>query len=130
MFEPYQVKGVLQEEHIVEIAAGGRHTMAATGNNSSKGFNRIAYVPIISIPESTMKSDMKKYVNNPELHDVTIRIDNTTLHAHKIILSQCAWFDKIFSTNSKEIVEITVNDVKYSVFMCFLHYLYYEGFLC
>ena len=74
-----------------------------------------------------MKADMKKYVNNAELHDVLIKIDNTTLYAHKIILSQCTKFDKIFQSNSNPIVEVSVDDVKYSVFMCLLHYLYYEG---
>lgn len=78
------------------------------------------------IPEPTILSDLSHLVNNERLSDVTFLVERKTIYAHKLLLMRCSYFEALFMGNMREasLDTITIEQVRYDVFLCVLEYLY------
>ncbi|EDW72674.2 uncharacterized protein Dwil_GK17055 [Drosophila willistoni] len=72
-----------------------------------------------------------KFVNNPELSDVTFRVEGKIFYGHKIVLVtasprfQSMLSSKLSDANSTPTVQI--NDIRYHIFQLVMQYLYSGG---
>lgn len=71
-----------------------------------------------------------KYVNNPELSDVTFRVEGKIFYAHKIVLVTAssrlrAMLTSKLCENGRPTVQI--NDIRYHIFQIVMQYLYQGG---
>jgi speckle-type POZ protein len=79
------------------------------------------------IPPETHIQDMTRMLNSPILSDVTIKIGDKQIFAHKNILSfRCEYFHKLFNSNMKESIkgEISIEEFSYDAVYALLLYLY------
>lgn len=78
------------------------------------------------IPPSTLISDLRKFLTNENLCDVTFIIEDQHVRAHKIILTRCSYFSAMFTGNMIEANQsaIHIEDVSYPIFLAVLEYLY------
>lgn len=117
VYSPYFVRGPLQGQRVLDVHCGGRHTLAAT-----------AFRPLIHVMDSNLHKDMQSYINSAEFSDIILEfpVDSKQIHAHKIILSRCSKFQKIFD-NSPNLKQYQINDVAFSIFKALLDYLYFDN---
>src|SRR5689334_5766220 len=86
-------------------------------------WNSSDFIPLIAIPDSTLKQEMRQYINNKDFSDVTLVVEDKTIFAHKAILSRSKTFDSMFQ-KQKDLSEVKITEVKHSIFTCILEYLY------
>ena len=86
--------------------------------------NHKAYDPWI--PQSTLVNDLKLYVNNQLLSDITFIVESKPIKAHKILCLRCPYFRNMLTGEYMEsrANEIVIEDVGYEVFLILLEYLY------
>eukprot|EP00638_Chattonella_subsalsa_P015437 CAMPEP_0117818270 /NCGR_PEP_ID=MMETSP0949-20121206/1148_1 /TAXON_ID=44440 /ORGANISM="Chattonella subsalsa, Strain CCMP2191" /LENGTH=452 /DNA_ID=CAMNT_0005656753 /DNA_START=128 /DNA_END=1486 /DNA_ORIENTATION=+ len=77
------------------------------------------------IPEGSLVSDLREFVNQEELSDVTFIVEGRPVYA-KILCMRCTYFKAMFMGEMKESREreITLQDVRYPIFLALLEYLY------
>jgi len=78
------------------------------------------------VPQSTLVKDLKQYVNNQMLSDVTFIVEGIPIYAHKILCLRCPYFRNMLTGEYMEskASEIVIEDVGYQVFLLLLEYLY------
>lgn len=78
------------------------------------------------IPEGTLVADLKEFVDQEELSDVTFIVEGQPVHAHKIMCLRCEYFKAMFTGDMKESREreIVLRDVRRPIFLALLEYLY------
>ncbi|XP_066146696.1 ankyrin repeat and BTB/POZ domain-containing protein 2 [Euwallacea fornicatus] len=83
------------------------------------------------IPTSTAGSRIDtKYVNNPELSDVTFRVEGRLFYAHKIVLVTAS--PRLRAMLSSKLCEgglptVQINDIRYHIFQIVMQFLYQGG---
>ncbi|XP_053954339.1 ankyrin repeat and BTB/POZ domain-containing protein 2 isoform X2 [Anastrepha ludens] len=71
-----------------------------------------------------------KFVNNPELSDVTFRVEGKIFYGHKIVLVTASpRFQSMLSSKLSEgnTPTVQINDIRYHIFQLVMHYLYSGG---
>ncbi|KAL5287396.1 ABTB2 family protein [Megaselia abdita] len=72
-----------------------------------------------------------RFVNNPELSDVTFRVEGKIFYGHKIVLVTASpRFQNMLSSKLSDGVNaptIQINDIRYQIFQMVMHYLYSGG---
>ncbi|KAJ8984963.1 hypothetical protein NQ317_007833 [Molorchus minor] len=71
-----------------------------------------------------------KYVNNPELSDVTFRVEGRLFYAHKIVLVTAS--SRLRAMLSSKLCEgglptVQINDIRYHIFQIVMQFLYQGG---
>lgn len=51
---------------------------------------------IAAIPESTLTSDLMSYINNDTFSDITFIVEGKPIHAHKLLVCRCTYFEAMF----------------------------------
>ena len=76
--------------------------------------------------DSTIISDLKRFVNNDMLSDIAFIVDGRKVYAHKLLCSRCLYFHNMFTGEYREsrASEIAIEDVRYDIFLLFLEFLY------
>ncbi|XP_063912415.1 ankyrin repeat and BTB/POZ domain-containing protein 2 isoform X1 [Zophobas morio] len=83
------------------------------------------------VPSATSSSRIDpKYVNNPELSDVTFRVEGRLFYAHKIVLVTAS--SRLRSMLSSKLCEgglptVQINDIRYDIFQIVMQFLYQGG---
>jgi hypothetical protein len=80
----------------------------------------------IDIPGSSLVSDLKGFLNEQKLSDVTFVVESKPVYAHKLLCMRCSYFRAMFEGHMREAQQktITINNVSYRVFLVLLEYLY------
>ncbi|XP_054084439.1 ankyrin repeat and BTB/POZ domain-containing protein 2 isoform X1 [Zeugodacus cucurbitae] len=71
-----------------------------------------------------------KFVNNPELSDVTFRVEGKIFYGHKIVLVTASpRFQSMLSSKLSDgnTPTVQINDIRYHIFQLVMHYLYSGG---
>lgn len=80
------------------------------------------------IPASSLVSDLRALVDNPALSDVTFVLEdgNARVSAHRVLCMRCPYFKALLTGEMVEAraTEIVIADVKHSIFLALLEYLY------
>jgi len=82
----------------------------------------------VTLPSSTFCEDFKRLWNNPDYSDITLRVGDQLIPAHKsILVARCKKFGLMFQKGgmkeSRE-TEITVGCTNYPLFLALLEYIY------
>ena len=111
---------------------GGRSSLVAHVYNSSlyifggyngsivlNDFYEFRFAPV-TIPPSTMLTDLRKLMHNPQYSDVTFSIDNQNVYANRAPLAaRSAYFMKLFFENNQRQQlppVIQIDDMQHRVF--------------
>jgi len=80
----------------------------------------------IDIPGSSFTSDLRGFLNEQKLSDVTFFVEGKPVYAHKLLCVRCSYFRAMFEGQMREAQQktITINNVSYRVFLALLEYLY------
>jgi len=94
--------------------------------NSFIKFDFTVYDRSFDIPPSTILSDFRSLVNNETLSDVTFIVEGRSVHAHKLLLMRCSYFEALFLGQMRESTQDTIHieSIRYNVFLQLLEYLY------
>jgi hypothetical protein len=79
-----------------------------------------------AVPSSTLIEDLKSFVDNPSLSDITFLVEDTSVHAHRIMLMRCEYFKAMLEGGFRESTSestIKINDVSHAVFLKLLEYV-------
>jgi len=78
------------------------------------------------VPPSTIISDLRSFINDDGLSDVTFIVDGQSVFAHKIMLTRCSYFRAMFMGEMMEANQTTIRleQVSYPIFLAVLEYLY------
>ena len=89
-------------------------------------FDFALYDLTFEVPPSTINAELRSMVNNPMLSDVTFVVEGREIHAHKLLLIRCEYFQSLFLGSMMEstLSQIPIEQVRYSVFLSLLEYLY------
>mmetsp|Transcript_12203 Transcript_12203/g.22618 ORF Transcript_12203/g.22618 Transcript_12203/m.22618 type:complete len:1213 (-) Transcript_12203:989-4627(-) len=81
---------------------------------------------LVSMPRSTLLSDLAQFINNKQYSDVTFVVEGQRVYAHKALCIRSPYFNAMFTAGMRESneTEITLADVRYDVFLSILTYLY------
>lgn len=76
--------------------------------------------------DSTIIADLKKFVNNELLSDITFVVEGRRVYAHKLLCLRCPYFYNMLTGEYMEsrASELIVEDVRYDIFLLFLEFLY------
>ncbi|KAM7358106.1 ankyrin repeat and BTB/POZ domain-containing protein 2 isoform 2-T3 [Cochliomyia hominivorax] len=83
----------------------------------------------VSQPVNSSRID-PKFVNNPELSDVTFRVEGKIFYGHKIVLVTASpRFQNMLSSKLSEgnTPTVQINDIRYHIFQLVMQYLYSGG---
>jgi len=80
----------------------------------------------IDIPNSSLVSDLRSFVNDQKLSDVTFIVEGKPIYAHKLLCVRCSYFQAMFEGQMREAQQktVTINNVNYRTFLALLEYLY------
>lgn len=80
----------------------------------------------IDIPNSSLVSDLRGFLNEQKLSDITFIVEGKPVYAHKLLCMRCSYFRAMFDGQMREAQEkrITINSVSHKVFLALLEYLY------
>lgn len=80
----------------------------------------------IDIPSSSLVSDLREFLNEAKLSDVTFIVEGKPVYAHKLLCMRCSYFRAMFEGQMRESQQktITINNVSHRVFLALLEYLY------
>ncbi|CAM9808966.1 unnamed protein product, partial [Phaeothamnion confervicola] len=104
---------------VCHVAAGFYHSLAVVGPPLCSA-GRVA---------NTLRSDLRKLLNNPARSDVTFRIGSRIIHGHRcVLMARCEPLDRMLDGPMREASEreVAVGDCSYEVFLALLEYLYTE----
>lgn len=89
-------------------------------------FDFALYDLTFEVPPSSINAELRSMVNNPMLSDVTFVVEGREIHAHKLLLIRCEYFQSLFLGSMMEstLSRIPIEQVRYSVFLSLLEYLY------
>lgn len=82
-----------------------------------------------TIPPSTLIADLRSFINNDTMSDITLLVENRPIYAHKIILMRSSYFRAMFSVEMRESTQSTIplSQVRYPIFLSILEYLYTDA---
>jgi leucine-zipper-like transcriptional regulator 1 len=94
--------------------------------NSFINFDFAMYDLSFDIPVSVLINDLRSFVNNEKLSDITFIVEDEPIYAHKLMLMRCSYFQALFSGHMREsnMDTIRIEQVRYSIFLGILEYLY------
>lgn len=80
----------------------------------------------IDIPPSSIISDLRDFLNEQKLSDVTFVVEGKSVYAHKLLCMRCSYFRAMFEGQMREAQQktVTINNVSHRVFLALLEYLY------
>mmetsp|Transcript_20838 Transcript_20838/g.62085 ORF Transcript_20838/g.62085 Transcript_20838/m.62085 type:complete len:510 (-) Transcript_20838:210-1739(-) len=80
----------------------------------------------IDIPCSSLVSDLRGFLNDQKLSDVTFIVEGKPVYAHKLLCMRCSYFRAMFDGQMREAQQksVTINNVSHRVFIALLEYLY------
>jgi len=80
----------------------------------------------IDIPCSSLVSDLRGFLNDQKLSDVTFIVEGKPVYAHKVLCTRCPYFRAMFEGQMLEaqMKTVTINNVSHRVFLAILEYLY------
>eukprot|EP00927_Polykrikos_kofoidii_P033856 TRINITY_DN28703_c0_g1_i1.p1 TRINITY_DN28703_c0_g1~~TRINITY_DN28703_c0_g1_i1.p1 ORF type:complete len:510 (+),score=56.86 TRINITY_DN28703_c0_g1_i1:108-1637(+) len=80
----------------------------------------------IDIPRSSLISDLRGFLNEQRLSDVTFIVEGKPVYAHKLLCMRCSYFRAMFEGQMREAHQktITINNVSHRVCLVLLEYLY------
>mmetsp|Transcript_29585 Transcript_29585/g.62882 ORF Transcript_29585/g.62882 Transcript_29585/m.62882 type:complete len:512 (+) Transcript_29585:125-1660(+) len=80
----------------------------------------------IEIPSSSLVSDLRGFLNDQKLSDVTFIVEGKPVYAHKLLCMRCSYFRAMFDGQMREAQQktITIPQVSHRVFLSLLEYLY------
>mmetsp|Transcript_127525 Transcript_127525/g.408186 ORF Transcript_127525/g.408186 Transcript_127525/m.408186 type:complete len:521 (+) Transcript_127525:105-1667(+) len=80
----------------------------------------------IDIPCSSLVGDLKGFLNEEKLSDVTFIVEGKPVFAHKLLCMRCSYFRAMFEGQMREAQQktITIPQVSHRVFLALLEYLY------
>jgi len=78
------------------------------------------------IPPTSLISDLKLFVNNEELSDITFVVEGQYIYAHKFMLVRSSYFRAMLMGEMREASEsmIRLEQIRYPIFISLLEYLY------
>lgn len=76
----------------------------------------------IDIPDSSLISDLRSFLNEERLSDVTFIVEGKPIYAHKMLCMRCPHFLQLFESQVGE--SITITSVSHRAFLALLEYLY------
>ena len=82
------------------------------------------------IPPSTLMTDLRGFVDNKLLSDITFVVEGRPICAHKVLCMRCAYFKAMLVTGEMKesrAREVEIPHVKHSIFMKLLEYLYTDS---
>ncbi|KAJ8610230.1 hypothetical protein CTAYLR_008520 [Chrysophaeum taylorii] len=83
------------------------------------------------IPASSLVSDLRALVDTPTLSDVAFKLEDGkyTVRAHRVLCTRCPYFKALLTGEMVEAraKEIAIDDVKHSIFLALLEYLYTDS---
>jgi len=87
---------------------------------------RLATEVNIDIPCSSLVLDLRSFLNEQKLSDVTFIVEGKPVYAHKLLCTRCSYFRAMFEGQMREAQQkmITINSVSHRVFLALLEYLY------
>jgi len=79
-----------------------------------------------AVPPSTLLSDLRSFIDNDTMSDVTLLIDNRPVYAHKMMLMRSSYFRAMLTGNMCESQQNTIrlSQVRHPIFLAILEYLY------
>jgi leucine-zipper-like transcriptional regulator 1 len=94
--------------------------------NSFIKFDFAMYDLSFDIPQSVLINDLRSFVNNEKLSDITFIVEDEPIFAHKLMLMRCSYFQALFSGHMREsdMDTIRIEQVRYPIFLGILEYLY------
>lgn len=80
----------------------------------------------IDIPTSSLVCDLRGFLNEQKLSDVTFIVEGKPVYAHKLLCMRCSYFRAMFEGSMREAQQktITIPGVAHRVFISLLEYLY------
>mmetsp|Transcript_35701 Transcript_35701/g.83574 ORF Transcript_35701/g.83574 Transcript_35701/m.83574 type:complete len:506 (+) Transcript_35701:364-1881(+) len=87
---------------------------------------RLATEINIDIPSSSLVSDLRCFLNEQKLSDVTFIVEGKPVYAHKLLCMRCSYFRAMFEGQMREAQQktITIPNISHRVFLTLLEYLY------
>jgi hypothetical protein len=87
---------------------------------------RLASEVKIDIPSSSLVADLRNFLNDQKLSDVTFIVEGKPVHAHKLLCVRCSYFRAMFEGQMREAQQktVTINNVSHRTFLALLEYLY------
>jgi len=87
---------------------------------------RLATEVKIDIPSSSLVSDLRGFLNDQKLSDVTFVVEGKPVYAHKLLCVRCSYFRAMFEGQMREAQQktVTINSVSHRTFLALLEYLY------
>lgn len=78
------------------------------------------------VPPSTIISDLRAFVNDEMLSDITFIVEDQPVYAHKLMLMRCSYFRAMFMGEMMESNQSTIRleQVHHPVFLSVLEFLY------
>lgn len=76
----------------------------------------------IDIPESSLINDLRSFLNEERLSDVTFIVEGKPVYAHKMLCMRCPCFQSMFEESVGD--SIPVPNTTYRAFLALLEYLY------
>jgi leucine-zipper-like transcriptional regulator 1 len=94
--------------------------------NSFIKFDFAMYDLSFEIPPSVLINDLRSFVNDEKLSDITFIVEDEPIYAHKLMLMRCSYFQALFSGHMREsnMDTIRIEQIRYPIFLGILEYLY------
>ena len=94
------------------------------GSNRLNDFHSFEFCAVEE--DSTIIADLKRFVNNELLSDITFVVENRRVYAHKLLCLRCPYFYNMLTGEYMEsrASELLVEDVRYDIFLLLLEFLY------
>jgi len=80
----------------------------------------------IDIPSSSLVGDLRGFLNEPKMSDVTFIVEGKPVYAHKLLCMRCSYFAAMFGGEMREAQQntITIPNLSHRAFLALLEYLY------
>ena len=103
------------------------------GSNRLNDFQEFHFGPDVmtcDISASTLVTDLRGFVDNELLSDITFVVEGRAIHAHKVLCMRCAYFKAMLVTGEMKesrAREVEIPHVKHAIFIKLLEYLYTDS---
>jgi len=122
----WHVKGGMQRFcHVGAMYGGALWVFGGfEGSNRLNDFHCFAFCQ--DEDDSTIIQDLKRFVNNELLSDITFVVEGRRVYAHKLLCLRCPYFYNMLTGEYMEsrASELVVEDVRHDIFLLFLEFLY------
>jgi len=87
---------------------------------------KLAVEASIDVPGSSLVSDLRSFLDDQKLSDVTFVVEGKEVYAHKLLCMRCSYFRAMFEGQMREAQQKTIKipGVSHRVFKALLEYLY------